>query len=245
MSCHTPRPRPRRGIGGARPRRVRWVEPRRSSSTTPAGSAAGANPVQRENSRPGSPGLEIPAGAGTVITGYASESASPRGKTFTCTWPRRRICGIGCWCPAGWYRGVGGRLIPCAPRCRSSRAAIAGPARTAPDPVSGPVPRSLAGDRAVSRSRPALPPATTRPSSRYTARGANAGAVGSVPLIVRQSPVAPGSAMLVQVPVNTWEAYNAWGSESLFRFGAGEHALKVSFDRPLDQQQFGDVVMKL
>jgi hypothetical protein len=46
-----------------------------TSSTVPATSAAAANPVQRENSRPGNPGWEIPAGAGTVITGYASEAS--------------------------------------------------------------------------------------------------------------------------------------------------------------------------
>jgi hypothetical protein len=36
-----------------------------------------------------------------------------------------------------------------------------------------------------------------------TVSGAYAGAVGSDPLIVRQSPAAPASAVLVQVPVNT------------------------------------------
>ncbi len=41
-----------------------------TSLSLPATSAA-ANPVQRENSRPGTPGWEIPANAGTVITGYA------------------------------------------------------------------------------------------------------------------------------------------------------------------------------
>ncbi len=35
----------------------------------PATSSTAASPVQRENSRPGAPGWEIPASAGTVITG--------------------------------------------------------------------------------------------------------------------------------------------------------------------------------
>jgi hypothetical protein len=43
-----------------------------TSSTMPATSASAANPVLRENSRPGSPGWEIPASAGTVIAGDAS-----------------------------------------------------------------------------------------------------------------------------------------------------------------------------
>ena len=53
-----------------------------TSSKAPATSSAGANPVQRENSRPGTSGWEIPAGAGTVITGYASESSVTPGQGF-------------------------------------------------------------------------------------------------------------------------------------------------------------------
>jgi hypothetical protein len=75
--------------------------------------------------------------------------------------------------------------------------------------------------------------------------GAQAGAVGSIPLIVRQSPAAPASAVLVQVPVNTWEAYNSWGGKSLYRFGSSMHALEVSFDRPFDQQVFRNMVTEL
>src|SRR5260370_18865463 len=53
-----------------------------TSSTVPATSATAANPVQRENSRPGNPGWEIPAGAGTMITGYASETSVAPGQSF-------------------------------------------------------------------------------------------------------------------------------------------------------------------
>jgi hypothetical protein len=75
--------------------------------------------------------------------------------------------------------------------------------------------------------------------------GAHAGAVGGVPLVVRQSPAAPASRMLVQVPVNTWEAYNPWGGKSLYQVGTSKHAVEVSFDRPFDQQKFYDMVTKL
>jgi hypothetical protein len=75
--------------------------------------------------------------------------------------------------------------------------------------------------------------------------GAHAGAVGSVPLIVRQSPAAPASAVLVQVPVNTWEAYNRWGGKSLYQFGSSMHAFEVSFDRPFGQQAFHNMVTEL
>src|SRR5215467_7928202 len=53
-----------------------------TSLTTPATFATAANPVQRENSLPGTPGWEIPAGAGTVITGYASETSVAPGQSF-------------------------------------------------------------------------------------------------------------------------------------------------------------------
>ena len=53
-----------------------------TSSTVPATSAAAANPVQRENARPGTPGWEIPASAGTVISGYASETSVAPGQSF-------------------------------------------------------------------------------------------------------------------------------------------------------------------
>jgi len=62
---------------------------------------------------------------------------------------------------------------------------------------------------------------------------------------VRASPWAPASAVLVQVPVNTWEAYNAWGGKSLYLFGTSKHALEVSFDRPFAESTFYDMVTKL
>src|SRR5215471_10150611 len=214
-----------------------------TSVTVPATSAPAANPVQRENSRPGTPGWQIPADAGTVISGYASETsvtpgqivhlhvAAPLGSRYRVLVYR-----------LGWYRGVGGRLLTCVPGCRSSHAAIAQPPPTTP------------GSAGLFRApwhvtdRVKIPPGAV--SGYYEAKleivgGAYAGAVGSVPLIVRQSPAAPPSAVLVQVPVNTWEAYNAWGGRSLYQFGTSMHAVEVSFDRPFDQQLFYAMVTKL
>jgi hypothetical protein len=51
--------------------------------------------------------------------------------------------------------------------------------------------------------------------------------------------------VLVQVPVNTWEAYNRWGGKSLYQFGTSQHAVEVSFDRPFDQQEFHDMGTEL
>ena len=210
----------------------------------PATSAAGANPVQQENARPGTPGWEIPADAGTVIRGYASATSVAPGQSFDLHVaappgsPYRVLM-----YRLGWYQGIGGRLIMCVPGCRSSHAAIAQPPPTAPDPVTGlfQVPWHVT-------DRVEIP--SDAVSGYYEAKleivgGAHAGAVGSVPLIVRQSPAAPASALLVQVPVNTWEAYNPWGGKSLYQFGTGKHAVEVSFDRPYDQRMFDDMVTKL
>ena len=76
----------------------------------PATSGPAANPVQRENSRPGTPGWEIPAGAGTVITGYASETSVAPGQGFQLhvaapPGSRYRVLVY----RLGWYRGAGGR----------------------------------------------------------------------------------------------------------------------------------------
>lgn len=215
-----------------------------TSSTAPATSATAANPVQRENSRPGNPGWEIPASAGTVITGYASETSVAPGQSFHLhvaapPGSRYRVLVY----RLGWYRGVGGRLIMCVPGCRSSHAAIAQPPPTTPGSVTG----LFRAPRRVT-DRVEIPPDAA--SGYYEAKleivgGAYAGAVGSVPLIVRQSPAAPASAVLVQVPVNTWEAYNRWGGKSLYQFGTSMHAFEVSFDRPFDQQEFYSMVTEL
>ena len=215
-----------------------------TSSTTPATSSAAANPVQRENSRPGTPGWEIPADAGTVITGYASEASVAPGQTFhlhVAAPPASRYRLL--VYRLGWYQGIGGRLVMCVPGCRSSHAAIAQPSPTPPGSVNG---LFRAPWRVTDRVE--IPPDAV--SGYYEAKleivgGAYAGAVGSVPMIVRQSPAAPPSAVLVQVPVNTWEAYNPWGGKSLYQFGTSRHAFEVSFDRPFDQQEFHNMGTEL
>jgi hypothetical protein len=214
------------------------------SSTSSTASATAANPVQRENSRPGNSGWQIPVDAGTVITGYASETSVAPGQSFHLhvaapPGSRYRVFVY----RLGWYRGAGGRLIMCVPGCRSSHAAIAQPPPTTPGSATGLF-------RAPWRVTDRVEIPSDAVSGYYEAKlaivgGAHAGAVGSVPLIVRQSPAAPASAVLVQVPVNTWEAYNRWGGKSLYQFGTSRHAFEVSFDRPFDQQLFYNMATKL
>src|SRR5215469_6163179 len=214
------------------------------SSTVPAASGTAANPVQRENSRSGTPGWEIPADAGTVINGYASETSVAPGQSFhlhVAAPPDSRFRVL--VYRLGWYGGVGGRLIMCVPGCRSSQAAIAQPPATTADSVTGLF-------RAPWRVTDGVEIPADAVSGYYEAKleivgGAYVGAVGGVPLIVRQSPAAPPSAVLVQVPVNTWEAYNRWGGKSLYQFGTSMHAVEVSFDRPFGQQELYSMVTEL
>jgi hypothetical protein len=210
----------------------------------PVTSSPSENPVQRENARPGSRGWEIPAGAGTVITGYASETSVAPGETVRLhvaapLGSRYRVLVY----RLGWYGGIGGRLITCVPGCRSSRVAISQPAPTTSGRVTG-----LFRAPWLVTDRVEIPPDAV--SGYYEAKleivgGTRAGAVGSVPLIVRQSPTAPASAVLIQVPVNTWEAYNPWGGKSLYQFGTRRHAVEVSFDRPFDQHEFRNMATDL
>ncbi len=215
-----------------------------TSATMPATSPAATDPVQRENSRPGSPGWEIPAGAGTVITGYASETSVAPGQSFHLhvaapPGSHYRVLVY----RLGWYRGVGGRLIMCVPGCRSSHAETVQRPPTTPAAVTG---LFRAPWRVTDRVE--IPPDAV--SGYYEAKleivgGAYTGDVGNIPLIVRQRPAAPTSTVLVQVPVNTWEAYNRWGGKSLYQFGTTKHAVEVSFDRPFDQHDFRTMVTEL
>lgn len=204
----------------------------------------GPNPIQLENSLPGTPGWQIPPTAGTLITGYASETSVVPGQTFHLhvaapLGSRYRVLVY----RLGWYHGVGGRLIACIPGCRSSKPAVSQPPPTTPDPLSGLfyAPWSVT-DRVV------IPAGAV--SGYYEAKlvvvsGADAGADGGIPLIVREAPKARPSAVLIQVPVNTWEAYNPWGGKSLYEYDTPGHAEAVSFDRPYDQQEFYEMATML
>jgi hypothetical protein len=66
--------------------------------------------------------------------------------------------------------------------------------------------------------------------------GPERGAVTRVPLVVRDSTIDERSGIIVQVPVNTWQAYNAWGGKSLYAYNSSDRkpAVAVSFARPLD-----------
>jgi len=186
----------------------------------------------------------IPADAGQVITGYASQISLFPGQTALLhvsapPGDRYRIALF----RLGWYGGVGGRLISCSPGCDQSRQPVKQPPPTRPDPRSGLFVAPWSVTDRIQIPHQAV-------SGYYIAKlevvsGPDTGAVGAVPLIVRA--VYPGSTtILVQVPVNTWEAYNPWGGKSLYGSASdGTHATEVSFDRPFSGQTFHDMGLGL
>jgi hypothetical protein len=203
-----------------------------ATDTGPA--ARAANPIQRENALPGSPDWRLPRAAPGAIEGYASRVSVLPGSRLdlhVSTTPAARyrvqIYRV------GWYGGAGARLVACAPACDTDEQGAAQPV-PAPDPDTGylnagwPVTDGIAVGRDWT-------------SGYYLAElvltsGTDAGRGSWVPFVVREQ-AARRSEILVQAPVNTWQAYNDWGGRSLYSNFTGVGDNHVSFDRPYDEQK--------
>jgi hypothetical protein len=194
------------------------------------------NPVAIENTEAGTNRWDITPPAKPAIEGYASESSAAPGQRFHLHVRAGR--------PGdsyrvlvyrlGWYGGDGGRLVTCLPGCDSAKPFVPQPAPPRPEPESGTV-------RAGWTETDVLPVGRSWVSGYYLAvlrvtDGPDEGAFGRIPLVVR-APPGDRSAILVQVPVNTWQAYNPWGGKSLYTFNSTNEvaASKVSFDRPYSE----------
>jgi hypothetical protein len=128
----------------------------------------------------------------------------------------------------GWYQGFGARKVACSPGCDLS-------ALGEPQPVPQPD-----GAGTVVANWPVTDEITIGDgwvSGLYAVRarllsGPQAGSSATTYLVVRQPH--SSSRMLVQIPTNTWQAYNGWGGKSLYPFSSrdGRPAIKVSYDRP-------------
>ena len=169
----------------------------------------------------------------TRIEGYASETSvlpgeSVRFHVSTGEGDRYRIEVY----RLGWYGGRGARLLACLPVCGSDREGRA-LGSGSEDPVT----------RVVRAGWP-VTDTLTIPTSwitgyyyallRLTSGGDETGSRGYIPFIVREPP-GRHSQVVVQVPINTWQAYNPWGGKSLYPFNSSDlaPAVRVSFDRPL------------
>jgi hypothetical protein len=199
--------------------------------TGPAWANPSPNPITEENALPGTSAWS----SGTVeaggLGGYASEiSVIPGGELHLhVTAPTAARYRVEVY-RLGWYQGLGARLLACVPSCTTDEPAALTPPTALPDPATGyldagwPVTDTVAvGSSWV--------------SGEYLAKlvltaGTPAGQVSYIPFVVREA--TPTSQILVQVPVNTWEAYNNWGGKSLYDFNStnDQQAYEVSFNRP-------------
>jgi N,N-dimethylformamidase beta subunit-like protein len=191
-----------------------------------------ANPVQRENLRPGSKSWSLDQTAPRRrIEGFASEvSILPGQKVHfhisTVPAARYRI-----WLyRLGWYRGAGARIIACIPGCHRDRR---GKARRYGRPATG---SGLVRVRWPVTDTFRFPRRAV--SGYFLAKleltsGRAQGKVTYVPLILRAAS-SRRSTILVQASVNTWQAHNNWGGKSLLPNDSSNKipADRVSFNRP-------------
>jgi hypothetical protein len=191
------------------------------------------NPIQRENALPGTAAWALPRAPAGTVEGYASQVSVRAGdllRLHVSTAPAARyrieIFRI------GWYRGLGARRVACVPGCSSDKAG-----------TPRPVPAFDPGTGYLDAAWPVTD--TVRVAAGWTSGyylaelvltgGDQAGTGSWIPFVVRE-PAGRASRILVQAPVNTWQAYNDWGGRSLYFNFTGEGDNHVSFDRPYSER---------
>ena len=197
----------------------------RAGSVTPA-----LDPIQQENSKQGNDGWLRTAPTGRAIEGYATEVSVQPGDTihFHVSTTPAEAYQIDVY-RLGWYGGLGARLVACLPTCSSNDS---GSSYGVPVPdVNGEVD---AGWPVTDQL--AVP--SDWVSGYYLvdyvlASGPQSGR-SAIGYVVVRDPPSTRSTVLVQVPVDTWQAYNAWGGRSLYddQSVGGRRATYVSFERP-------------
>jgi hypothetical protein len=192
--------------------------------------AFAANPIQTENALPGTTAWYVTQAPPPSIEGYTSQTSVLPGENVqlhvsTSPAARYRVEVY----RLGWYGGAGGRLVGCVPGCATDES---GTARPHPSPDANG--ETVAGWPVTD----AFPMPADAVSGYYVANlvltsGFYRGKASTVFFVVRPLPTRR-STILVQVPVNTWEAYNNWGGKSLYEVNStgGARAYMVSFDRP-------------
>jgi N,N-dimethylformamidase beta subunit-like, C-terminal/Domain of unknown function (DUF4082)/Cadherin-like domain/Bacterial Ig domain len=189
--------------------------------------AGGGNSIVQENAKPGSPRSEWDiSGAGSSnIEGFAADMSVNRGATVdfkirtSSTNYRIDIYRL------GYYGGSGARKVATIQRTLTQAQAQPGPLT---DSQTGLID---AGNWAVSASWQ-VP--TDIPSGVFIAKLVRQdGVAGSnhIPFIVRNDGPTK-SDIVLQTSDTTWQAYNAWGGNSLYTGSPAGRAYKVSYNRP-------------
>ncbi len=205
--------------------------------TSAGQSAASTNAVAVENARPGDNHwlAYLQAAPPAAIAGYSSQVSIRPGEPLdlhVSSSQRYRVEVD----RLGWYGGAGGRRLACLPSCSGDEAGRAF-TNSPPDSSTGFLDAGWpVTDRVLSTA--------DWTTGYYLAvfvlsSGPDAGKTSFYPFVVTP-PAGTPTSILVQVPVNTWQAYNPWpgadrGGTSLYgsNSAGAQAAVKVSFNRPL------------
>jgi N,N-dimethylformamidase beta subunit-like, C-terminal len=190
------------------------------------------NPIQRENALAGTTAWQARLSGrveqyGTQITAAPGDEVD----LHVSTTDRYRIDVY----RLGWYAGSGARLVTCLPSCTTDEQGRRLQRQPGPAPPS-PTDPPIRADWAVTD---VLRTGSDWASGYYIAEatltnGPDNGRVATTYFIVREPAGGQASRILVQVPVNTWQAYNRWGGKSLYDF-YGPRMYRVSFERPFGE----------
>ena len=188
------------------------------------------NAIVVENANSGTVAWFGPAATPHAIEGYTSEVSAAPGDLVhfhvsTAPAARYRIDIF----RVGWYGGAGGRLMDCLPSCHGVATGARQPLPTPNADLAVPV-------RANWPETESVRVPTTWTSGYYEAwfellSGSESGR-GSATFFIVRAPPGRHARILVQVPVNTWQAYNEWGGRSLYAQDGQSAGYRVSFDRP-------------
>jgi hypothetical protein len=199
------------------------------AGSTAAGRPADArrNPIQVENARSGTSAWQVNRATSADV--YASEITAAPGDAVdvhVSTASRYRVVVY----RLGWYGGKGGRLMTCVPGCDSDEQGHVQPVPSVADPIHDPL-------RAGWPTTDVVHTGSHWVTGYYAIQalmtsGPDAGRAATTYVILRAPPDASPTPILVQVPVNTWQAYNQWGGHSLYDMAGIDRAYYVSFDRP-------------
>jgi hypothetical protein len=181
------------------------------------------NAIQVENARPGTTAWQVPGGGDIAV--YASQITVGPGDELdlhVSTAYRYRILVF----RLGWYGGTGARLVACLPGCATDEPGHAQGPPVGSQPIRAPWPVTVSVVVESDWTSGYYLIEALSTSGPKTGRAATTFVIVHEPGSVRPSDI------LVQVPVNTWEAYNAWGGKSLYDDYNPPRAYAVSFDRP-------------
>src|SRR5262245_37614 len=191
------------------------------------------NPIVAENQLPGTPEGVWGVGTGDPsLQGFATDMSVNHGQTISFKVNDTALAPyhIDIY-RLGYYQGNGARLVTTIPAAQTLAQAQPAPLT---DAATGLVD---AGNWAASASW-AVP--ATAVSGLYSARLArdDTGGASAVYFVVRADDSAAD--LLFQTADSTWQAYNAWGGNSLYTYSgsnptlqAAGRAYKVSYNRPL------------